>query len=290
MSALPDKDLLSLQEVLRRCSPETLAAAVQFREDGDAAAVPAIVFGVIQRYQPSAATVPLAAAGETARLVEDLGLDSLTMLEIVLTLEEVLGVQVPNEDLKDIRTLGQISQLLQRKLTDTGSTAVSTTRRFHREDLVLLLPQQPPFLFLDSAEVDGNVVRAHYHVTGGEQFFEGHFPGEPILPASIALEAIGQAATTWVLVSVPALLGHPLPDNRVLFATMDDARFYRPVRPGDVIDMELTLLHVHVPLAHFKGTISCGGERVASIERLGLIFGGTAVIAVPSATPVNVAE
>jgi acyl carrier protein len=278
MTALSEQELASLQDALRRCSPETIAAAMRFREQGDTAAVPAIVFGVIDRFQPGTAPVRLAEADGNARLTEDIGLDSLTMLEIVLTLEDVLHVQIPNEELKGVRTLDQINEFLQYKLNGHGNGqrngTAPTTRHFSREEIIVLLPQQPPFLFLDSAAIDGDIVRAKYHVKGDEQFFEGHFRDEPVLPASIAFEALGQAAALWVVTRVPALLGKPLADNKVLFASLEGSRFYRKVRPGDVIEIEQQLIRVHEPLAVFKGSITCGGERVAIVERLGLIFGG----------------
>jgi acyl carrier protein len=114
--ALSEKAIADLKAGLRRCSPETVAAAIQFRERGDLAAIPAVVYGLIERYQPSTAALRLAEASKDTRLVEDLGLDSLTLLELVLAIEEVLNLQIDNEELKAIRTLGKLNQFLQNKI------------------------------------------------------------------------------------------------------------------------------------------------------------------------------
>src|SRR5208282_162570 len=72
---LTDNEVADLKDGLRRCSPETIEAAVRYRETGDLDAIPTIVFGILERYQPSTAPVKLSQADENARLIEDLGLD-----------------------------------------------------------------------------------------------------------------------------------------------------------------------------------------------------------------------
>jgi acyl carrier protein len=234
-------------------------------------AVPAIVFGIIDRYQPATAPVQLANADESTRLIEDLGLDSLTLLEIVMSIEEVLQIRIANEELRGIRTLAQLNKFLAAKISgeETASEEPVTSKKFTREQILLTLPQQPPFLFLDDASIDGNIVTASYTIKGDEHFLEGHFKGEPIFPASIVFEAMGQAACLWVLENA----GREIPSNQVFFASLQDAHFYRKTRPGDRLAFEQTLIKMHEPLAIFSGKVSCGGERVAAIDRLTLAFG-----------------
>lgn len=270
-TTLSETDLAELKEGLKRCSPETLEAAIRFREDGDASAVPAIVYGILDRYQPATAPVRLGAANEETRLIEDLGLDSLTLLEIVLSIEEVLKLRIENEELKSIRTLGQLNKFLQEKIS--GVKPAQAVKQYNREDIALVLPQQPPFLFLDEAELNGETIKARYTIKGDEHFLEGHFKDDPVFPASIVFEALGQAGCLWLLEKAPALLAKEIKSNQVLFASMDGAHFYRKTRPGERLDIEQKLIKLREPLAIFEGTVTTNGERVAKIERLVLAFG-----------------
>jgi acyl carrier protein len=264
-------DHSDLDEALRRCSPETIAAARRYRETGDVTAIPAIVFGIIDRYQPATAPVQLAEADDTTRLTEDLGLDSLTLLEIVMSIEEVLQIRIANEELRGIRTLAQLNKFLAAKISgeESATAEPATSKKFTREQILLTLPQQPPFLFLDEASIDGNVITASYTIRGDEFFLEGHFKSDPIFPASIVFEAMGQAACLWLLENTD----REIPSKQVFFASLEYAHFYRKTRPGDRLEFEQTLVQMHEPLAIFSGNVSCGGERVAAIERLTLAFG-----------------
>jgi 3-hydroxyacyl-[acyl-carrier-protein] dehydratase len=268
---LTETDVADLKEGLRRCSPETIEAAIRYRESGDLDAIPTIVFGILDRYQPATAAVKLSEANENTRLIEDIGLDSLTLLEIVLSIEEVLKLRIENEELREIRTLGQLNKFLHDKIT--GATIEAPAKRYTREQIALVLPQQPPFLFLDEALLNGDSVRAGYTIKGSEFFLEGHFKDEPIFPASIVFEAMGQAACLWVLESGAAQLGKEIKSNHVFFASLDGAHFYRKARPGEKLEFEQKLTKLREPLAIFEGTVTSNGERVAKVERLVLAFG-----------------
>ena len=279
---LSDAELAELKEGLRRCSSATIEAAIRFREGGDFPAIPAIVYGILERYQPGTAPVKIAAATDSARLIEDLGLDSLTLLEIVLAIEEVLKIHIENEELREIRTVGQINQFLQTKIT--GAHAAPVAKHYSREQIVLVLPQQPPFLFLDDAELNGETVKASYTIKGTESFLEGHFKDEPIFPASIVFEAMGQAACLWLLEKASAQLGKEIKSNHVYFASLDGAHFYRKTRPGEKLEFEQKLVKLREPLAIFEGTVTSHGERVAKIERLVLAFGEQLLTEPPATT------
>jgi acyl carrier protein len=268
---LTENDVADLKEGLRRCSPETIEAAIRYREKGDVDAIPTIVFGILDRYQPATAAVKLSAANDNTRLIEDIGLDSLTLLEIVLSIEEVLKLRIENEELREIRTLGQLNKFLHDKIT--GATAEAPARHYTREQIALVLPHQPPFLFLDEATLTGNSVKASYTIKGDEFFLEGHFKDEPIFPASIVFEAMGQAACLWVLENGPAQLGKEIKSNHVFFASLDGAHFYRKAKPGEKLVFEQNLTKLRDPLAIFEGTVTANGERAAKVERLVLAFG-----------------
>ena len=268
---LTELDLADLKEGLRRCSPETIAAAIRYRETGDLTTIPTIVFGILDRYQPATAVVKLSEANDNTRLIEDIGLDSLTLLEIVLSIEEVLKLRIENEELREIRTLGQLNKFLHAKIT--GAKIEAPAKRYTREQIALVLPQQPPFLFLDEAAIQEDSLRASYTIKGNEFFLEGHFKDEPIFPASIVFEAMGQAACLWVLEKAPAQLGKPIKSNHVFFASLDGAHFYRKTKPGEKLEFEHKLTKLREPLAVFEGTVTSNGERVAKVERLVLAFG-----------------
>ena len=104
-------------------------------------------------------------------------------------------------------------------------------------DLVALLPHRPPFLFVDTVEecTPGRSCTARYRVTGDEAFLAGHFPGNPVLPGVIQLEALAQ-------VGAVALRAHPDHADRLpLFGGLDKARFRRMVRPGDELVLEILI-------------------------------------------------
>lgn len=270
---LTEEQLQEVRTTLKRCSPATLEAAIRFRETRDPACVPTIVYGIIERHMPPEAPQKLAEATDETELIKDLGIDSLTMLEIVLQIEETIGISIDNSELREIRTLGAVKSFIDRKLS--GATAAESAgaapgQSFGREDIALLLPQQPPFLFLDSAEVAGERVTAKYHIRGDEHFLEGHFKDQPVFPATIVFEALGQACCLWLLHTQGA------PEdakNDVVFASMEEAHFHRRARPGDTLEFTVELDRLRAPLAIFRGSVQCAGKRVAEVRKLMLAFG-----------------
>jgi acyl carrier protein len=271
-----EEDILNLRTSLKRCSAETVEAAVRFRTLGDAREIPAIAYGIIERHLSPEHNRSLAAASDDTRLIEDLGIDSLTLLEIVLSIEETLDISIENEELREILTLGQIKTFISRKVSggdEPAAGGMARVRHYTRAEMTVRLPQQPPFFFLDEAQIDGNTVRAQYKLRGDEFFLEGHFKDNPVMPASIVFEAIGQAACLWVLECAPAQLQMELPSNEVLFASMEEAHFYRRAKPGDVLELEAEMVRLRAPLAIFRGGAKLRGEKLAQIEHLVLAFG-----------------
>ena len=105
------------------------------------------------------------------------------------------------------------------------------------DELVALLPHQPPFLFVDAVDAfqPGASITARYRVTGDEAFLRGHFPGNPVLPGVIQLEALAQAGAIAVLAD--QRYGGKLP----LFGGVEKVRWRRIVRPGEELVMTVEL-------------------------------------------------
>lgn len=274
-----DSDIARIHETLKRCSPETIDAAIRFRTQGDLTALPVVVLGIIRRYLP-AETKGKAAdleKNDQLRLIQDLGLDSLTLLEVVLAIEESLGIsRIDNEELRRLQTIGDIKQFIAQKV-GTGQSRPHPASRdkksyYTKEQILCTLPQQPPFLFLDSAEIDNDQIRARYRVSGEEYFLQGHFKGNPVFPASILFEAMGQAGCLWALTRSDSLSGKQVGPHDIVFSSMGETHFHRKVGPGESIDLELQVVRQHYPLVVFNGSAKVGNESVASVESLGLML------------------
>ncbi len=271
VSLTPEQEA-KLRESFKRCSPETVAAILRFRNQQDIGAVIEVVNGVIERYLKLAPGETLATKSDCTKLGEDLGIDSLTMLEIVMAIEEALDFRIEDSEARAIRTLGDVRHYVDDRVHGRP-VSLATVETYERDRICLVLPQQPPFLFLDHAEIRGNHVKGAYLFRGDESFFAGHFRDEPIVPASIVYEALGQAGCLWVLEQVPKRLGVELPANHVLFVGMDEARFSRRARPGDEIVLELENTRLRAPLVVFNGRVTVGGQLLARVEGLTLAFG-----------------
>jgi 3-hydroxyacyl-[acyl-carrier-protein] dehydratase len=105
-----------LRELLKRCSPATVEAALKFRRSRELVYLPQIVVGVIERYVERDLRPRLANADPELRLVEDLSVDSLTMMEIVLLAEDVLQISINNDELLHLRTLGDVQRFVEMKV------------------------------------------------------------------------------------------------------------------------------------------------------------------------------
>jgi acyl carrier protein len=105
-----------LRDALKRCSPTTREAACAFRRTGSPDHLPAIVHGLIEHYVERGARAKLSRPDDGLRLVEDLAIDSLTMLEIVFLAEDVLQISIDNDELRPFRTVGDVKRFIASKL------------------------------------------------------------------------------------------------------------------------------------------------------------------------------
>ena len=127
------------------------------------------------------------------------------------------------------------------------------------------LPHRYPFLLVDRVlEIEkGKRIKALKNVTINEPFFQGHFPGRPVMPGVLMLEAMAQAAALLAFDTA----GVTMDDNTVYyFAGIDGARFKRPVEPGDQLVMDIELDRVRAGIYKFKGVIRVAGDVVCEAE------------------------
>ena len=125
------------------------------------------------------------------------------------------------------------------------------------------IPHRYPFLLVDrvlEVSEDGKQAVAVKNVTINEPFFQGHFPGYPIMPGVLVVEALAQAAAAAFLSSE----GHQ--GKLGVLGGLDGFRFRRPVRPGDVLRLEVTLTRLRGPIGKVAGRATVNGQLVAEGE------------------------
>jgi 3-hydroxyacyl-[acyl-carrier-protein] dehydratase len=96
--------------LFRRCSPETIDAILRFRQTGDPAQIATVARGIVESYL-AASHRPMLATATAETPLDAFGIESLTMLEIVLDLQEALAFEIPDDDLRTARTLGDLLRL-----------------------------------------------------------------------------------------------------------------------------------------------------------------------------------
>ena len=127
-----------------------------------------------------------------------------------------------------------------------------------------IMPHRYPFLLIDRIlSLEANRVIGIKNVTINEPFFVGHFPGHPIMPAVLIIEAMAQCGGVLLLNTVD----RPK-EKLVYFIGIDNAKFRKPVRPGDQLRFELTLLRLKQRICKMEGKAYVDGDLVAEAELL----------------------
>jgi 3-hydroxyacyl-[acyl-carrier-protein] dehydratase len=129
-----------------------------------------------------------------------------------------------------------------------------------------LLPHRYPFLLVDRVvEFEANKrVLAYKNVSNNEPFFTGHFPGYPVMPGVLVIEALAQAGGL-----LTQLSNHTGTEGKLFYLVkVDNARFSRMVVPGDKLELDVTLKRVIRNMAMYCGIARVDGEQVASADIL----------------------
>ena len=281
--AFAPEDEAALREALKRCSPSTFEAAVQFRRTGNPEHVPAVVIGVIERFVEPDLRTKLKDADDDLRLIEDLGIDSLTMMEIVILVEDVLQMSINNDELRNLRTVGDVKTFIDCKIR--GLPLPKPTKFIPIEHVAAVMPIQPPFLFLNEASVSSTSANGKYKISGQEFFLQGHFKDNPVMPASIMLEALGQLAVLYLLEGAPTEPGKVISPQTIFFTGCEGVRAHRICKPGDILTLSIKPKRMKMPLATFEGSIRVGQEKAVIAEEITLTYG--IVDAVNAPVPIN---
>jgi UDP-3-O-[3-hydroxymyristoyl] N-acetylglucosamine deacetylase/3-hydroxyacyl-[acyl-carrier-protein] dehydratase len=124
-----------------------------------------------------------------------------------------------------------------------------------------ILPHRYPFLMVDKVvKVDGNKVTAVKNVTINEPFFQGHFPGHPIMPGVLQLEAVAQVAGILMMRQAENM------GKIAFFMSAENVKWRKPVRPGDTLVIAVEMTKVRGKIGKAKGVCTVDGEVVSEAD------------------------
>ena len=129
------------------------------------------------------------------------------------------------------------------------------------EELMKLLPHRYPFLMVDRIlKMEGDTIVGVKNVTMNEPYFVGHFPGHPIMPGVLQLEAMAQVAGILLLKRIEAA------NQIAYFMSAEEVKWRKPVVPGDVLVIEIQLTKIRGKIGKAKGVCKVAGEEVSEAE------------------------
>ena len=143
-------------------------------------------------------------------------------------------------------------------------TETTTPEKLDIHEILKLLPHRYPFVMVDKVTriVPGQEITGVKNVTMNEPYFQGHFPERPVMPGVMILEGMAQVGGVLGYHSMPEMIGTKL----LYFAGIDNARFRRPVIPGDVLIYELKLLKMKRGIMFMDGKAFVDDQLVTQAE------------------------
>ena len=147
---------------------------------------------------------------------------------------------------------------------------MSENKIYHIEEIMNFLPHRYPFLLVDRLEVEvpGEKGIGIKNVTMNEEFFQGHFPGNPVMPGVLQIEAMAQTAGAIAVAAQENLEVKP----GVLFMSIDKVKFRKPVKPGDQLRMHVEKIAVRRNIFTFKGVSMVDDKVVSEAEFMAMII------------------
>jgi beta-hydroxyacyl-ACP dehydratase FabZ len=136
------------------------------------------------------------------------------------------------------------------------------------EDIMKVLPHRYPFLLVDRIleMEEGKRIVGLKNVTINEPFFQGHFPGHPIMPGVLIIEAMAQVGGMLLMGSQGD------PESKVVyFMSLDNVKFRRPVKPGDQLRFELDVHQIRGPVCKMRGVAKVDGEVVTEADMAAMV-------------------
>ena len=134
-------------------------------------------------------------------------------------------------------------------------------------EIMNILPHRYPLLLVDRVlEIEEKRIVCLKNVTANEQFFQGHFPGAPVMPGVLIVEAMAQCAAVLILRDIPNRN-----EKLFLFGGVDNARFRKPVIPGDQLRLECQILQRRNTSVKVQGTATVDGVVVAEAVLLSIM-------------------
>lgn len=150
-----------------------------------------------------------------------------------------------------------------------GAAAAAAPLDYDIRKILAALPHRYPLLLVDrvkSMEV-GEKIHAVKAVTFNEQFFQGHFPGRPIMPGVLQIEALAQTAAILAIESLDLAGSGKL----VYFMSIDEAKFRAPVEPGVLLDLEVGFVQKRARVCKFWGKASIEGKVTCDVQFTAMI-------------------
>jgi beta-hydroxyacyl-ACP dehydratase FabZ len=134
-------------------------------------------------------------------------------------------------------------------------------KSFKINDIIKILPHRYPFILIDRIDIieEGKSLIALKNMTINEPFFQGHFPGQPVMPGVLSLEIMAQAGSFLMLNQIE----DPLSMN-MFFSTVEAAKFRKPITPGDQLKVHMELVKRKLNLCKFHG--KCFVDQVLVAE------------------------